>query len=113
MVFGGGSNSFWIDVPDAVAQAISTRLKLQLGEWFLDTSDGTPWSTQILGTGTAATYDPAIRARILGTPGASVMLSYDSSKVGRALNVQAQVATTYSITTASGTTTVAPVNVTL
>ncbi len=98
MIFGGGPTSFWIDVPDAVAQAISTRLKLLQGEFFLDVTDGTPWSTQVLGSGTTPTYDAVLRARILGTPGASAMVSYSSQRVGRKLSVQAQVETVYSTT---------------
>ena len=95
MIFGGGLTSFWIDQPEAVAQAISTRLDLYLGTWFADTSQGVPWMTQVLGAGTTSTYDAVLRAEILGTPGANAMLAYNSAKVGRALTVTAKVNTIY------------------
>src|SRR5260364_424406 len=41
--FGRGLSDFEQDTPEAVAQAVKTRLALRFGEWFLDTSDGTPW----------------------------------------------------------------------
>lgn len=47
--FGSGLNDFHIDRSEAVALAIETRLKLWVGEWFADTSDGTGWSQAILG----------------------------------------------------------------
>lgn len=103
MVFGGGQASFWVNVPDAVAQAVSTRLSLLTGEWFLDISEGTPWRTSILGAGTTPTYDAVLRARILGTQGANQMLSYSSSRVGRALSVSAQINTIYGTVTVTET----------
>lgn len=102
-VFGGGQDSFWVNVPDAVAQAISTRLLLLTGEYFLDVAEGTPWRQSILGAGTTSTYDAVLRARILGTQGANQMLSYSSSKVGRALSVTAQVNTIYGPVTVTET----------
>lgn len=67
------------DTPECVAQAILTRLKLQTGEWFLDLSEGTPYLEQILGAGTAATRDLAVRSRILDTPGVKRIALYSSS----------------------------------
>lgn len=93
--FGRGAANFFVDSPDAVAQAILTRLKLWTGEWFLDTDDGTPYSTKILGTGTKPTYDAAVRARILGTEGVASIVSYSSSVQGRALTVAATVNTIF------------------
>lgn len=67
--FGHSVGDFYVDQPEAAGQAGYTRLKLWLGEWFLDTSDGTPYVGSILGKDTAGLYDQAIRARILGTQG--------------------------------------------
>jgi hypothetical protein len=97
MQFGFGLSDFFIDTPAGVAQAIGTRLRLWTGEWFLDGSAGTPWLTQVLGTGTKPLYDTAIRTRILGTPGVLGIVSYSSSldPTTRALTVSATVNTVY------------------
>lgn len=95
-VFGQGSSEFLINVPAAVAQAVQTRLQLAQGEWFLDLTEGTPYSTRILGHGTLDLYDQAIQERILGTPGVVSILSYDSQlDEQRALTVTCKVETLY------------------
>ena len=101
MVFGGNQNSFYKDAPEAVAQLVLTRLKLWLGEWFADTSDGIPYSTRVLGRGTTSTYDAVIRARILQTQGVVEITKYSSSLVGRQLTVNAQISTLYGTATVS------------
>lgn len=78
-VFGSGQSDFYTNVPEAPAQAVLTRLRLNLGEWFLDTTDGTPWQTQVLGANTVATRDAVIKSRILSTPGVKSILAYSSS----------------------------------
>jgi hypothetical protein len=78
MQFGRGLSDFWINVPDAVAQAVETRLALQLGEWFLDTTDGTPWNTRVLGKYTGSTRDAVLQARTLGTPNLTGIASFSS-----------------------------------
>lgn len=76
--FGNQQADFWRDVPDAPAQAVKTRLHLQLGEWFLDLTEGTPWKTRVLGKYTRDTRNPVIQARVLGTRGVRRILSYGS-----------------------------------
>ena len=77
-VFGQGTTEFLVNTPAAVAQAIETRLKLWTGEWFLDQTEGTPYSTLILGRGTTGTYDQAIQSRVLGTQGVQSIDQYVS-----------------------------------
>lgn len=77
MTFGNQQADFWRDVPEAPAQAILTRLRLWLGEWFIDTTEGTPYQQAILGMHTSATVEPAIRRRILGTQGVTAILEFD------------------------------------
>ena len=98
MQFGGSVSNFYINSAAGVAQLIETRLKLWAGEWFLDLSEGTPWMSQILGTGTMRLYNAAIRARILGTTGVLSIVSYSSSvnATTRALTVNGEVETIYS-----------------
>lgn len=80
--FGRGRGDFWIDCPDAVAQAVKTRLRLWQREWFLDLTAGTPYATKVLGRNTSGTRDPAIRARVLTTPGVASITSYSASYSG-------------------------------
>lgn len=69
-VFGSGANDFYANSPEAVAQAVLTRLKLWIGEWFADTSDGTGWNQSILGKQSGNLYELTLRQRVLETPGA-------------------------------------------
>ena len=95
--FGSGNTQFLVNSPAAVGQAVLTRLELFTGEWFLDTSEGTPYATEILGTGTESVYDLAIQDRILNTEGVASIVSYQSSKSAeRALTVTCTVDTIYS-----------------
>ncbi len=93
--------AFLVNTPAAVGQAIGTRLRLWLGEFFLDTTDGTPHLTQVLGPRAGRNPDAAIKQRILGTPGVSSITSYSSSFDGRtrALTVTATVDTIYGAAT--------------
>lgn len=77
-LFGFPSDEFLVDSAAAVAQIISTRLKLLQGEWMLDTTQGTPYSTQILGKHSQASADSALREVILDTPGVVSITNFDS-----------------------------------
>ncbi|AOK62008.1 hypothetical protein WM29_23045 [Burkholderia ubonensis] len=104
-VFGGGDADFFVNVPEAVAQAVQTRLRLLRGEWFLDTTVGMPWATDVLGKYTSGIYDAAIRQCILGTQGVTEITSYSSSvdPETRALTVSATINTIYGTTTVQST----------
>lgn len=99
--FGSGFTAFLVDSPDAVAQAVLTRLKLLQGEWFLDTTVGVPYATQILGTGTQATRDVTIQSAILNTTGVKSILQYSSTvnTTTRAFTINATIDTIYGQTT--------------
>jgi hypothetical protein len=79
MVFGGDQAAFLIDSPEAVAQAVETRMALQLGSWFLDILDGLDWDKQVLGKYTDVSRDMVIRERILGTTGVTAIAEYGSA----------------------------------
>lgn len=101
-IFGQGAAEFLVDSPAAVAQAVHTRLRLSKGEWFLDTTDGTPYATEILGAGTQSLYDSAIKGRVLGTPGVTSIDAYSSSlDQNRALLVTMTISTQYGPATLS------------
>jgi hypothetical protein len=78
MTFGHAQQDFWINQPEGVAQWIMTRLRLNQGEWFVDTTDGTPWATQVLGERTQSTRDVVVRDRVNTTPNVTAMLAYQS-----------------------------------
>ena len=75
---GQGSANFWINSPDGVRQSVLTRLRLWEGEWFLDKTEGTPYSQEILGYGTQPFYDLAIKQRVLGTLNVTEIVEYSS-----------------------------------
>jgi len=102
----GGATAFLVDSPEAVAQAVSTRLSLWQGEWFIDTSDGTPWMQEILGKiQQGRNPDAAIKQRILGTQGVVEITDYTSTFDGttRKLSVTATLNTIYGAATISET----------
>lgn len=78
-VFGSGKNDFLVNSPETVAQAILSRLKLWLGEWFADTSDGTGWNQSIVGKHSKNLYELTLRQRVLETPGVSNIVDFQSS----------------------------------
>lgn len=77
--FGNGGANFLVNTPQCVAQAILSRFALQLGEWFVDTSDGTPWATEVQGYGTAGTRDLVVQERAAGTMNVTEITNYQSS----------------------------------
>ncbi len=99
--FGQNGANFLIDSSAAVAQAIQTRLLLQVGEWFLDQTAGTPYSTDILGAGTESTRDLAVQTVILETQGVTEIVDYASylNPSTRLFTVAATVNTLYGQTT--------------
>jgi len=96
----GGATAFLVDSPEAVAQAVATRLRLIRGEWFLDTTAGMPWDS-VVGKNTQGTADSAIRTCILGTQGVAEITEYASSLDldTRAMTVTATITTIYGTTT--------------
>jgi hypothetical protein len=99
--FGRGSGNFLVDSPACVAQAVQTALLLVRGEWFLDSTVGVPWPTEILGYGTSSVYDLTIKEVILGVQGVTSITSYSSSvdPSTRRLTVVANIATQYGAAT--------------
>lgn len=77
MTFGNQQADLYRDSPEAVAQAVWTRLRLWVGEWFIDTTEGTPYQQAALGTGKRETISPAIRQRILETENVISIETFD------------------------------------
>lgn len=97
MVFGHGPADFYNNVPEAPAQACVTRLRLYLGDFFLNTLEGTDWYGQVLGVHSRYTADLELRSRIAETRAVSGIERYASRKDGdgRRLTVGATINTDY------------------
>ena len=97
MQFGDSGLNFYTDVPEAVAQAVKTRLGLWLEEWFLDVTDGTPWAQLVLGRHTEQTFANAIKKRILNTEGVESIenIEFQQDLDKRALTFQCTLNTAY------------------
>lgn len=102
--FGMGQTDFLKDTPEAVGQAVLTRLKLWVGEWFANISDGTGWATDVLGKGTSSIYELMLRKRILETQGVlginDFQAQFDADT--RTLSIQINIDTIYGQTTVEG-----------
>jgi hypothetical protein len=108
MQFGHSAGDFWKDQPEAVGQSVKTRLLLFAGEWYLDTTAGTPWGGfplnqsvvrqgRILAEHTQFSRDAAIRERIITTNGVMTVSNYGSAfnANSRSFSVGAVIDTVY------------------
>ena len=99
--FGNGQLDFYRDTPETVGQAVKTRILLWLGEWFLNTDEGTPFMLTVLGKHSKASADATIKERILTTQGVTEIESYESEidAETRTLSINAVINTIYGATT--------------
>ncbi|AFR03300.1 hypothetical protein [Pectobacterium carotovorum] len=99
--FGQGDDTWLVNSPEAVAQAVKTRFELWLGQWFLDTAAGTPWIQSVLGKQRPDTYSLAIRQRILETQGVSSISEFNTTvnSATRRVSFTATIETIYGTTT--------------
>lgn len=97
MQFGNGTANFYKDTPEAIAQNIYTRLKLWLGEWYLDTDEGTDWLGKCLGKNSMDSALLEIKQRILGTTGVNSIQNFSASiePTSRKLTITGTVNTIY------------------
>jgi len=74
------SGSQFTSGAEEVAQTVKTRLRLFLGEYFRDITDGTPWWESILGKdGTLSSKEAIIKNRIIRTDGVVRILSFTTT----------------------------------
>lgn len=78
---------------EATRQGVIRRLRLFLGEYFLDATDGTAWFNGILGKTDQDFAEAALKRRIITTPGvigiSSFLLTIEQTE--RRIVVQAEV----------------------
>ena len=98
---GQGDDTWLTNSPEAVAQAIKTRFLLWYGQWFLDTTEGTPWIQSVLGKQRPEVYNLAIRQRIMETSGVSAINDFNTTvnTTTRRVTFTATVETLYGTTT--------------
>lgn len=96
-MFGFGNTSFVTDA-EAVAQAIKTKLKLFLGDFWEDLNDGLPFFQRIAGTRDKGEMDLLIQTRVLETPNVTGISSFESS-----IDSSRKYTASMSVTTAFGT----------
>ena len=73
------SGEQFIDGAAEIGQTVKTRLRLFLGEYFRDVTDGTPWWESILGKeGTLSSKEAIIKNRIVRTDGVIQLLSFET-----------------------------------
>lgn len=93
----GTGQDFYVNNPEAVAQAVKTRLGLITGEWYLDTQAGFPWNQYILGKLPSNAYDSLIKSYILETTHVQDIVDYSSNldRNARRLSVDVTISTDY------------------
>lgn len=72
---------------DATRLAIICRLRLFLGEYFLDATDGTPWFQNILGKTSRDIAETNIKQRIITTPGVVSLTEFDMTLDNKARKI--------------------------
>lgn len=86
---------------EEIRQTIETRLRLFMGEYFRDITEGTPWFQLILGKEkTLTSRDAAIKNRVINTDGVVKITAYNANTEygSRSYNVSMSVLTKYGVT---------------
>ncbi|BEU28765.1 MAG: Baseplate assembly protein [Edwardsiella phage MSW-3] len=89
---------------EEIAQTVQTRLRLFLGEYFRDVTDGTPWFENILGKASdLAIKEALLRNRVAQTPGVIRLVQFsfdfDPADPKKTATVKAGILTQYGIDT--------------
>lgn len=78
MTFGQSAQNFLVDSPAAVAQIVETTLRLVLGEWYQDLSQGVPYLQGVVGTHSKATADQVLISQITAVDNVTSLTDWDS-----------------------------------
>ncbi|MCR9028321.1 hypothetical protein NXA99_07210 [Citrobacter amalonaticus] len=87
------SGEHFVHGKTATQQAIIRRLRLFLGEYFLDGTDGTPWFLRILGKNNPDVAEANIKERIINTKDVISLsrFEFDFSPRTRIISIYAQI----------------------
>lgn len=78
-----------IDGRDEIAQTLRTRLRVFLGEWFLDTREGVPYFEEILKKNPdPGRVDAIFKNEILTSPGVVELITFKLDITGRKLTLE-------------------------
>lgn len=78
--FGSGQQNFLINTPAAVAQVVTTTLRLWFQEWYLNLNDGTPWLEGVLGYHSQEMADMTIINQISNCQGVTGVTNFKSTQ---------------------------------
>lgn len=81
------SGDHFVTGKEETRQACISRLRLFLGEYFLDATDGTPWFQSILGKASRDIAEANIKQRILGTRGVIAINSFEMTSDTRSRKI--------------------------
>lgn len=100
-MFGSGQKNFLINSPEAVAQKVVTVFRLWLGEWFLNTDDGTPYLQGILNKHSQDEADTTFQSQIATIEEVIGVIDFSSSidPLTRKYSVSFKLNTIYGVTT--------------
>jgi hypothetical protein len=79
------SGDHFVTGKEETRQACICRLRLFMGEYFLDATDGTPWFQSILGKSSRDIAEANIKQRILSTKGVLAINTFDMDSDTRKL----------------------------
>nr|DAS01932.1 MAG TPA: Protein of unknown function (DUF2634) [Caudoviricetes sp.] len=87
----------YIEGTDAVRQAVLTRLRLLVYEWWEDIEDGVPYWQKIIASRDVKAAQQIIRERIQQTPGVLSILYFDPDwdNENRTLTIRAAIQSSY------------------
>lgn len=92
-----GNGHVYIEGTDAVRQAVLTRMRLLVYEWWEDIEDGVPYWQKIIESRDVKAAQQIIRERIQETPGVLSILSFDPDwdNENRTLTIRAAIQSAY------------------
>lgn len=78
--FGQSQNNFLVNSAQAVAQIVETNFNLWLGEWYLDVTQGMPWTEGVVDAKVSqAEADATVQAYLANIPNVTDISDFSST----------------------------------